>query len=84
MARAQPEVNTLTNLRRKPKDDLFEIWLHIASDSIQSADRVEAVVYEACSKLANSPHHGHVRRDLTHFAASILDAASLSQLHHCV
>ena len=47
------------------EEDLFEIWLYIAEDSLQSADRVEAAIYDACAFLAKSPFRGHKRRDLT-------------------
>lgn len=47
------------------ENDLIEIWNYIAQDSVESADRVEAAVYEACAFLADGPLRGHVREDLT-------------------
>jgi plasmid stabilization system protein ParE len=45
--------------------DLLEIWSHIAQDSLDSADRVEAELYRACTFLASNPYAGHSRPDLT-------------------
>jgi plasmid stabilization system protein ParE len=45
--------------------DLFEVWSHIAQDSVESADRVEVELYKACTFLASRPHAGHFRSDLT-------------------
>ena len=45
--------------------DLFDIWRHVALDSMELADRVEAALYEAISTLSQSPGLGHSRRDLT-------------------
>jgi plasmid stabilization system protein ParE len=45
--------------------DLFEIWSHIAQDSLESADRVESELYKACTLLASKPYAGHSRPDLT-------------------
>jgi plasmid stabilization system protein ParE len=47
------------------ENDLFEIWLYIAADSMQAADRVEANIHRACTILSESPLHGHIRKDLT-------------------
>ncbi len=46
-------------------DDLFEIWSHIAGESVDAADRVEEAVYSACAFLVNHPNAGRVREDLT-------------------
>src|SRR5215204_4818358 len=45
--------------------DLFEIWAYIAADNIEAADCLEAEVFDACVRLAERPHLGHFRRDLT-------------------
>jgi plasmid stabilization system protein ParE len=46
-------------------DDLFEIWSYIAQDSLDAANRVEEVIYQACRFLADTPLAGRIRRDLT-------------------
>jgi plasmid stabilization system protein ParE len=45
--------------------DLEEIWLHIASDNIDAAERVLDELEAACQLLAGRPDAGHVREDLT-------------------
>jgi plasmid stabilization system protein ParE len=45
-------------------DDLDEIWLHIASDSVDAAERVLDELEAACVLLASRPHAGHLREDL--------------------
>jgi plasmid stabilization system protein ParE len=52
-------------LTPEAEDDLFEIWLFIASDSVPAADRIEAAIYDACARLAEAPLQGHIRQDLT-------------------
>lgn len=47
------------------EDDSFEIWAYIAADNIEAADRVEGEIFDACARLAEWPHLGHLRRDLT-------------------
>ena len=47
------------------KNDIFQIWSYIASDSLQAAERVEEAVYEACAFVAGAPLRGHSRSDLT-------------------
>jgi plasmid stabilization system protein ParE len=47
------------------KGDVFEIWRYIAEHSEKSADRVEKAIYEACEFVAEAPHRGHLRPDLT-------------------
>jgi antitoxin ParD1/3/4/toxin ParE1/3/4 len=46
-------------------EDLDEIWLYIARDSIDAADRVELALREAMRLLGERPGIGHVREDLT-------------------
>jgi plasmid stabilization system protein ParE len=46
------------------EEDLFEIWSHIARDRLDSADRVEAELYRACTFLTFKPYAGHGRPDL--------------------
>jgi plasmid stabilization system protein ParE len=45
--------------------DLFDIWSFIAKDSAPAPDRVEEAVFRACDFLADSPHAGRTRSDLT-------------------
>ena len=46
--------------------DLVEIWRYIKKESSQqTADRVESVIRSKFSYLADFPHGGHWRRDLT-------------------
>ena len=46
-------------------DDLFEIWSYIATDNLDSADRVEEAIYAACAVLSDTPLAGRIREDLT-------------------
>jgi len=43
-------------------DDLDAIWLYIAEDRPDAADRVIAAAYRACGRLAEHPELGPVRR----------------------
>jgi toxin ParE1/3/4 len=45
-------------------DDLVEIWLYIAMDSIRSADRFIDLVYEKCFNLCETPNIGRKRPEL--------------------
>src|ERR1700691_2658965 len=45
--------------------DLLDIWSFIAQDYRDAADRVEAAVFRACELLAESPHAGRIREDVT-------------------
>jgi len=47
------------------KDDIFDIWAHIAESSEAAADSVEQAIYDACAFLAEGPMRGHIRPDLT-------------------
>jgi len=47
------------------KADIFDIWAYIAENSETAADRVEQAIYDACAFLAEGPHRGHTRPDLT-------------------
>ena len=44
--------------------DINEIWLYIAQDSLQAADRVVNRIYEATLKLAEQPGMGHRHQDI--------------------
>ena len=45
--------------------DLRAIQAYIAQENIQAARRVLAELRVACARLADNPHLGHVREDLT-------------------
>ena len=46
-------------------DDLDDIWIFIAEDSIETADKVEEGFLNAFRLLARQPELGHTRTDLT-------------------
>ena len=45
--------------------DITEIFDYIAEDSIDTAQRVRAEIYDEMKKLARNPGLGHKRQDLT-------------------
>ena len=45
--------------------DLLRIWLYIARDSEEIADRVQAEFYDRFESLAKQPGQGHRRADYT-------------------
>ena len=45
-------------------DDLLEIWLFIADDSIRSADKWIDTLNKTCKQLAANPHLGRLRKEL--------------------
>lgn len=45
--------------------DLDEIWEYIADDNLDAADRVLEEIFRTIRSLADFPHHGHKRPDLT-------------------
>lgn len=45
--------------------DLDDIWEFIATDSLDSADRVLEEIHVAIRSLVSFPHLGHARPDLT-------------------
>lgn len=46
-------------------DDLFALWSYLAEESPEAANRVEEAAYSACAFLAETPHAGRIREDLT-------------------
>ena len=46
-------------------DDIFGIWLFIAQDNLEAANRVESEIWDAFADLAQLPDRGHHRPDLT-------------------
>ncbi|MEI9969937.1 MAG: type II toxin-antitoxin system RelE/ParE family toxin [Terracidiphilus sp.] len=47
-------------------DDLDDIWMYIAADSVDAANRVESAILRACESLAKHPLLGSKRREITH------------------
>jgi toxin ParE1/3/4 len=45
-------------------DDLMDIWLYIATDSIRNADHFIDFLYEKCSDLCETPNIGRKRLEL--------------------
>jgi len=45
-------------------DDLMDIWLYIATDSIRNADRFIDLLHEKCSELCETPDIGRKRPEL--------------------
>jgi plasmid stabilization system protein ParE len=45
--------------------DLDDIWEYIAHDDIDAADRWDSKLRESFALLAQNPHIGHTRQDLT-------------------
>ena len=45
--------------------DLDEIWEYIADDNLAAADRVLEEIFRTIRSLADFPHQGHKRPDLT-------------------
>jgi plasmid stabilization system protein ParE len=52
-------------LTPKAKKDLALIWQHIAADSLDVANDVEAAIIRAFDLLSKMPNAGHRRGDLT-------------------
>jgi len=52
-------------LAREALDDLDELWLYVAEDSLDAANRTAATILDACDLLVDHPHIGHTRTDLT-------------------
>lgn len=50
--------------RPKAEDDLDEIWLYIAQDSLDNADKFLDEIEETCRKLAQFANMGRNRDDL--------------------
>ena len=46
------------------KRDLVQIWIYIAEDNMDAADRTDERIRELCTKLAATPAIGRLRPDL--------------------
>jgi plasmid stabilization system protein ParE len=58
-------IESLYSVSGEAQDDLFEIWVRIAQDSVRLADRIEDEFRELFTSLGRMPGQGHSRRDLT-------------------
>src|SRR5207247_3395846 len=58
-------MTSLYELEPEAQNDVFEIWSHIALDSVDLADRIEGEFHELFASLGRMPRKGHRRRDLT-------------------
>lgn len=56
----------MDTVRRTPaaRGDLLEIWLHIAQDNLEAADRFLETIHDKCRLLAGQPEMGPDRSDL--------------------
>lgn len=53
-----------TNREPKAVADLEDIWLHIASDNVDAAERLIRQIYDAEDRLAEFPELGRARSEL--------------------
>lgn len=56
---------TLYDVSAEAQDDLFEIWSHIAEDSVQLANRIDDEFHALFASLARMPGQGHSQKDIT-------------------
>ena len=49
---------------RAARDDLIDIWTHVADDDPSAADRILDRLDEVASHLADNPHMGSARDDI--------------------
>jgi plasmid stabilization system protein ParE len=56
---------TLYEISAEALTDLLEIWAHIAADSVDLADRLDAEFHSLFESLGRMPGQGHTRTDLT-------------------
>ena len=58
-------MTALYRVSREAQQDLFEIWMHIAEDSSDLADRIENEFHELFASLGRMPRQGHARKEIT-------------------
>ena len=46
-------------------EDIRQAWAYIARDNLAAAGRFRLRIHEACRTIAQNPHIGHRREDLT-------------------
>jgi toxin ParE1/3/4 len=51
-------------LSRSAETDLIEIWVYVAEDSVEAADRLIAKIQRQCQVLADAPGAGRRRDDV--------------------
>jgi len=51
-------------IQPQAREDLLEIWHHIAKDNVSAANRVGDEIDATIQKLCESPGIGHIRRDV--------------------
>ncbi|MCK9459223.1 MAG: type II toxin-antitoxin system RelE/ParE family toxin [Proteobacteria bacterium] len=51
-------------LTRQARADLDEIWLYVAQDSLEAADRLVDTIFEKCGLIADSPQIGRERPEI--------------------
>ncbi len=56
---------SLYDVSAEAQSDLFEIWLRIAEDSVDLADRIEAEFHASFVSLGRMTGQGHAPKDLT-------------------
>jgi len=55
----------LYDVSAEVQNDLFEIWRHIAEDSVGLANRIENEFYELFESIGRMAGQGHARQELT-------------------
>ena len=53
------------HISSQAQEDLHDIWLYIARDSFEAADRILDAINDGFISLGDMPGIGHVREDLT-------------------
>jgi plasmid stabilization system protein ParE len=56
---------SLYDVSAEAQNDLFEIWRHIAEDSVDLANRINSEFHDLFAALGRMPGQGHARKDLT-------------------
>lgn len=51
-------------LTAKAEEDLIEIWIYVATDNPEAADKLIAQIDAKCKILADNPAIGQARRDI--------------------
>jgi plasmid stabilization system protein ParE len=55
---------SLYDVSAEAQNDLFEIWCHIAEDSVELANRIDEEFHALFASLGQMPGQGHTRKDL--------------------
>ena len=62
----------IARFSRQAKADLLDIWLRIAQDNVQAADRVLAEIEHRVQQLAENPELGPARPEIHREARSLV------------